>query len=91
MIALTIDAANKIADFCSNYGAEIIVRESYSGRGMYGKTCVAFECSSEDECWIYFSFGYLSCENDEEISLNGISVDDMPIRRDSIGLGIIVY
>lgn len=53
---------------------------SYSGRGMYGKSCVGCELDADAELWT------LACE----VSARS---DDTPPRphTDSLGLGLIVY
>ena len=41
-----------VMDFCEAYGYEY--RNDYSGRGMYGATCVGFTCSNVNRALMEF-------------------------------------
>ena len=71
-----------VMDFCEAYGYEY--RNDYSGRGMYGATCVGFTCSNVNRALMEFG-GF--------VVVNGAGLDDFIacLSTDSLGYGVIVY
>ena len=86
---LTLDEANDIVDYIKgslDLGGhddwfDIDVFEDYSGRGMHGKTTVAFKVPSEDGL---LAIGFAAAKLD-------IDPDKLPTRIDDLGLGIVIY
>lgn len=71
-----------VMDFCEAYGYEY--RNDYSGRGMYGATCVGFTCSNVNRALMEFG-GF--------VVVNGADLDDFIfcLSTDRLGYGAIVY
>jgi hypothetical protein len=67
--------AQKLIDALQNAGYK---PRSYSGRGMFGKTCVGVSLDSESDLW------YMTREL---IDIDGLHAP----HTDSLGLGIIAY
>jgi hypothetical protein len=67
--------AQKLIDALQNAGYK---PRSYSGRGMFGQTCVGVYLESESELWTMA---------DELVDIDGLYAP----RTDSLGLGIIAY
>lgn len=93
MTKLTSNQLDTIKDFCEEN--EIELRENYSGRSMYGKTCIGFVTNEN-----LFSLGFklhqfLSEMSDPEIYQEELcdleEVFDCGVNADSIGLSSIVY
>lgn len=61
-------------------------RSNYSGRGMYGKSCVGFVLDNESEL---LALGAIIAEMVEDPKLRNSLLRGS--RIDSLGLGIIVY
>lgn len=68
---------------------------SYSGRGMYGKNCLAFTMDRDrDTMSIVFQFGYAAREHAEDdggSATNQIEHAIMSMRSDSMGQGAVYY
>ena len=75
---LTVEQAHQIADNCA---ADVEVREDYSGRGMYGETCVGLVVEDTADL---LATGFAAAEE-------GIDYRALPKRTDSMGRSIIVY
>jgi hypothetical protein len=76
---MTIEQAQRIASYMEgNLNCEAEVREDYSGRGMYGKTVPAIVTDNA------VALGYAA-------GVLGIPDEDLPTRRDSMGLGFVFY
>ena len=71
-----------VMDFCEAYGYEY--RNDYSGRGMYGATCVGFTCSNVNRALMEFG-GF--------VVVNGADLDDFIfcLSTDRLGSSAIVY
>ena len=71
-----------VMDFCESYGYEY--RNDYSGRGMYGATCVGFTCSNVNRALMEFG-GF--------VVVNGAGLDDFIscLGTDRLGYDVIVY
>jgi len=81
---LNADQLRLLNDFCDDNDIEL--RKTYSGRCMYGKTCIGFVT---DMC--LFTLGaYLINYIAEDDSLIDIFMD-AAISQDSMGLSTIVY
>ena len=67
------------------YEIEGTPRYQYSGRGMYGKTCVGIVCEQRDLLRLGYAIGeYIGDSELRDIMLNGYTLDDM-------GRSIIIY
>ena len=76
---MTLEQANKIAELVEfETPAVARVREDYSGRGMYGDTCVAVV--TDDASAVNWAAGKLD-----------VSWKDTPRRMDNMGLDVVVY
>lgn len=76
---MTLEQAREVQDYMwDECNAEVDIREEYSGRGMYGKTCVALV--TDDVMAVGYACGAL-----------GIPFDDVPGRTDSMGRQTVVY
>lgn len=82
------DIAKLIQEFCQAY--EYGFRSSYSGRGMYGATCVAMETDADTTLFkVGLELGAYAAEQ-------GVEAYDIVVwlekhRTDSMGLGSIIY
>jgi hypothetical protein len=74
-MALTVEQAKEILDHLD----EGEVYEGYSGRGMYGKTCVGIVTKESP-----IKVGYAAAKA-------GIPEKDLPLRSDNMGLSTIYY
>ncbi len=81
-MALDLETAEQVVELLDGEGYDDIeVRESYSGRGMYGSEVVAFVADSTSAITaIGWAFGNL-----------GLDLADVPTRTDSMGLGVVIY
>lgn len=77
---------------------EVEIRDDYSGRSMYGDTCVAFIVegnSTETLVAMGFAAGRLSANADEaddtESLWYGFEAKNLPQRSDSMGRGMVIY
>jgi len=78
---MTLDQAHKIVRLLEDAGVDgVEVREEYSGRCMYGKTCVALYC--DVDCWteVGWACGVL-----------GMTLREVPSRSDALGTGVVLY
>jgi hypothetical protein len=75
---MTLEQATKIVEAIENDGGSASVYEEYSGRGMFGRTCVGIVTDSPE------SVGYAAAEV-------GVPKKDLPTRRDSMGRDLILY
>ena len=100
-----IDIYKKVVKDMEYAGLDPSLHESYSGRGMYGKTTVGISGDdfSEDDLHEFFLYT-IAEELDNENADNGPisymgALDDLlsrlkevfPTRKDSMGLGTIFY
>jgi hypothetical protein len=88
---------NDLCEEVANIG-EHRVRADYSGRGMYGKTCIGVECKygSVDSGAVQFALAMILSGDPDRNDLSWYEVrdamDEVPeSRSDSMGLGQIVY
>lgn len=92
MSGLTVDLAVAIVDeLCYRYDAE--VREDYSGRGMYGKTCVGIVTDAPHKDIIIATIRVFAQDNDglDIMDILDKVEDVIPSRVDSMGLSTIYY
>lgn len=75
---MTLEQAEAIVEAMEEDGAKASVYPDYSGRGMFGKTCVGIVTDSPE------LVGYAAAEA-------GVPKRDLPRRRDSMGLDVILY
>ena len=77
-------------------GQEMRIR-SYSGRGMYGKECMALVCQSYGQvARVIAGVMRFACDQAENNPESNVEVDDVEInlgrmRMDSMGRGIVAY
>jgi len=76
--AMTKAQAEKIVEVLAEDGVEASVREEYSGRCMYGATCVAIIC--DDPMAVGFAAGKAR-----------IPSKDRPKRQDNMGRSMVLY
>jgi hypothetical protein len=76
---LDFETADRIADELHDKGYDAEVREDYSGRGMHGETCVGIVTDAPS-----ILIGWLMCND-------GVDIDDLPTRVDSMGRSTIYY
>lgn len=82
--------AEHIKERCEDFG-EVDFRNSYSGRGMYGKQCVGIT-GSETACMSLISAVIVALVDEVEADEFPAAVDTlMSFSRDNMGLDIIVY
>lgn len=65
-----------LEEVCDASDTEAKIYENYSGRGMYGKTCIGVSCDRYDDIKII-----------ERAAVQGLS----GAKMDSLGMGTIVY
>lgn len=82
----TIDAIIEVmnGELGLTFGGEDNFRSDYSGRGMYGKTCIGFDLNHASDAM------YLGAAIAQVMGLEGALLVGRA-RQDSMGLGIIVY
>jgi hypothetical protein len=73
--------AEQVAEQLEDAGAD--VRE-YSGRGMYGEECPAFECSTMAEAFQVF----VDIAENDPVMAHELA---RAVKTDSMGMGMIVY
>lgn len=71
------ECLEKLADY---FGFDV---RSYSGRGMYGKTCLAIVGEGISLISLGYALGEMDCDIDK------YDLDNM--RSDSMGLGMVYY
>lgn len=76
-----------IKEYCDDEGLNY--REDYSGRGMYGRSCVAVDCDNPLET-LSGIFAYLVDSDDDIEGCEVQSALGEP-REDSMGMGRILY
>lgn len=76
-----------IKDYCDDEGLNY--REDYSGRGMYGRSCVAVDCDNPLET-LSGIFAYL-VDSDDNIEGCDVQFSLGEPRQDSMGMGNILY
>ncbi len=84
---MTLEQAENIIDVACNYcNAEVY--ENYSGRGMYGETCVGI--TTDNPIMVAYCAGLVAGEARAE---GDDSWDDfeLPTRTDSLGFDTIIY
>ena len=64
---------------------EDAIREAYSGRGMYGKTCFGLDVDNHQAAYRFFAAAGQMLDEDVAVDLAESA------NWDSMGLGIIVY
>jgi len=67
------DQAEKVCDILTSGFYEATIREEYSGRGMYGETCLGIVYDGSP-----VKFGAACVES-------GVEYRDLPTRQDSMG------
>jgi hypothetical protein len=72
---------------------EDVVSETrrYSGRSMYGKECVAFECDRGEEMFMLIEILSEATHNYEPDVIDELAKVLKGAKTDSMGLGMIVY
>jgi hypothetical protein len=85
-LTLTSDQVSLMEDFCDQNGYEF--REDYSGRGMYGKSCIGF-VTEESAFRFGISLGEYLTDQGEECLFR--SFVDASVKEDSMGLDTIIY
>jgi hypothetical protein len=75
---MTKAQAEKIVETLAEEGIEASIRDDYSGRCMYGATCVAIICA--DVVAVGFAAGKAR-----------IPFKDRPKRQDNMGLSMVLY
>ncbi len=81
MNSLDLETAIALVDAMSEIGVEAEERKDYSGRGMYGATCVAIV---SDDPRAAAALAYCA-------GLMGLDWDQVPARTDSMGRGVVIY
>lgn len=76
---MTLEQANQVANDLDGLGYDAEVHEDYSGRGMYGRTCVGISTNAPGVV-----IGFLLAEAN-------VDFDDLPDSTDSMGLSTIYY
>ena len=88
MSAPTVDDAERILEIAGEFfdAWDLDVREDYSGRSMYGDTCVAVTGRDSDESALFLAIGYLiGAEELDEDAGRWFR------RADNMGLGWVRY
>lgn len=75
------------ADLIAEQSVEVEIRPGYSGRGMYGETTFAVTGDAGDVQDAILYAAYAAGQRDNE----GIMDDLKRLRRDQLGMGIVVY
>jgi hypothetical protein len=76
---MTLEQAEGIVDYMDReLGVEAVVRETYSGRGMFGKSVPAIVTDN------IIAVGYAAAALD-------VPYQDCPRRTDSMGTSLVVY
>lgn len=78
-----LEIFREAAEWLSDGGFETEVRDDYSGRGMYGRTCPAI-VTDAPPTFVGFAVG-LACEDMVDVH------DMIPAREDSMGLRRVFY
>lgn len=86
-MTLTSEQRSKINEFVGNYDC-ISLRDDYSGRCMYGKTCIGLDIDDMSTEQVCMELAIFLVKEDEEELAERLS---QGIRTDSMGLGSIVY
>lgn len=87
--------AKKLAEIAEEFGNEIEIRTDYSGRSMYRETTTGIVVN--DETHFYLAVAQLCYDlgnnHEDENNLNFEDVLDTlsRLRKDNMGLGIIIY
>ena len=76
-----------IKEYCDDEGLKY--RENYSGKGMYGKSCVAVDCDNPLGA-LTGIFAYL-VDSDDDIDGYDVQLALGEPREDSMGTGCILY
>ena len=81
-MALTIDQATEVADLMANMGIhDVETLDDYSGRGMFGRTCVALTMDGTNGL---LAMAYAA-------ATLGIPFEDLPTTTDGMGYRLVVY
>lgn len=85
-MSLSIEQVEALVQAMQALDVEAEILPDYSGRGMYGRTCIAItsDTSGRAQMALAFAAGQLADEA-------GIDFDDLPTRTDSMGLGVVIY
>ena len=88
----TKEFANRLAEALEGCASGIYGIRSYSGRGMYGDTCLAVNV---DRGFSAFSLGVQLAvfldEDDEHREHDRVELVELEVREDSMGRGGVVY
>lgn len=95
----TLEMAQELLDEMWDWtNEEVEIRDDYSGRSMYGKTCVAFVIDGDTTKVLIamgFAAGRLSANADEADDKDslwyGFEARNLPNRTDSMGRGTVIY
>lgn len=77
-MSLLLEEAEQIVEAMQNDGYDASVYEDYSGRGMFGETCVGIVTDCPTLVGFYCGKA-------------GLDVESVPERQDSMGFDVIVY
>lgn len=78
---MTLEQAEEAVEMLNDYEHRAEVIPDYSGRGMYGTTCVAITVDSVSTLVL---LGHYLAEV-------GVEACDLPNSVDSMGMGVVVY
>lgn len=81
------DIRELLKEYCENEGLNY--RENYSGRGMYGKSCVAIDCDNPLET-LAGIFAYLVDSDDDIRGYDVLMALGAP-KTDNMGAGSVLY
>jgi hypothetical protein len=81
------DFFKEAADMLDNAGYSVEFHDDYSGRGMYGKTCLAL---SGDFSGIALAFAFAGVAENSGLPLS-YAQKFCPTRSDSFGMGTVYY
>lgn len=80
---MDLEQLEELIEEADNYAArwgDTEIRESYSGRGMFGASVPAVVASEDIRPQLFYAAGVL-----------GIDFNDVPCRIDNMGLGVVIY
>lgn len=90
---MKLETAQALVAYGDQTGAEITLRDDYSGRGMYGRTVAAVECDFGTLVAAAAAAGadlVAAADGDQDAASE--LIDDLArIRSDNMGLGMIYY
>ena len=88
MAILNNEQIQLIQDFCDNYDYDF--RDSYSGRGMMGRSCIGFVVDCNPFTLAIDLANYIRAEQGEDTEIMDIFTD-VGVSSDSMGRQTIVY